>query len=300
MMIPDNVHLSDHALDACDSLEEVIIGSGVTLSNNLMDRCTNIKIVSIGIDIKFETEDHEITGTFEAYTFYDAEGTQLGEDVEKYEGRTFVMAANGFVELVFDNDDESNVMESDTDVIDISKEYLTYIKCKAESDPTITLDVTLKDRMNATFDNAAVKSLGDVAANLKMAIVPTSSLDDTVKNIVGDNPVFEITFGINTDFGDGKVTFTVPYTLPEGKDASYLKVYYIKDGAIAEKLDATYSNGTVTFITDHLSMYSIGYEVPPDDDGGFPVWAIVLIVVAVIAVAGGIGAYVFLQKKKVQ
>ena len=212
------------------------------------------------------------------------------------------MAANGFVELVFDNDDESNVMESDTDVIDISKEYLTYIKCKAESDPTITLDVTLKDRMNATFDNAAVKSLGDVAANLKMAIVPTSSLDDTVKNIVGDNPVFEITFGINTDFGDGKVTFTVPYTLPEGKDASYLKVYYIKDGAIAEKLDATYSNGTVTFITDHLSMYSIGYEVPPDDDddGGFPVWAIVLIVVTVIAVAGGIGAYVFLQKKKVQ
>ena len=102
---------------------------------------------------------------------------------------------------------------------------------------------------------------------------------------VSVNYVFEITFGTNTDFGDEKVSsHHLTFCL---KDSSYLRVYYIKDGVIAERLDATYSNGAVTFITDHLSMYSIGYEVSTDDDddGGFPVWAIVLIVVAVIAVS---------------
>lgn len=39
-----------------------------------------------------------------------------------------------------------------------------------------------------------------------------------------------------------------------------MKVYYIKDGIIAETLDCTYENGRVTFSTNHLSVYSIGYE----------------------------------------
>ena len=93
----------------------------------------------------------------------------------------------------------------------------------------------------------------------------------------------------------GGATFTVPYTLPEGKSAEDLKVYCIKDGAVSETISCTYSDGKVTFSTGHLSTDSVGFIDSSDNGNGseFPIW--IVSVIAVIAVAA-IGAVFFLER----
>ena len=115
-------------------------------------------------------------------------------------------------------------------------------------------------------------------------------LDEKTKDLVGDNPVFDISFGGNTDFGNGKATFTVPYALPEGKSAEDIKVYYIKDGAVAETINCTYADGKVTFSTSHLSTYSVGFMDSSENGGGaeFPIWIAAVIAVVAVAVIGAV------------
>ena len=101
-----------------------------------------------------------------------------------------------------------------------------------------------------------------------------------VRDIVKDNTLYSISFGSNTDFGNGTVTVTVPYEL-NGKDPSGLSVCYISEGKIAEKLDCTYDNGTVTFETKHFSLYAI---IPSEKENNSDVIYIVAALIALFAV----------------
>ena len=179
---------------------------------------------------------------------------------------TYVIADASYGESQPAPEKKENTISKETDQnnVDLTAEDIASYKEKAANDPSVTLSVSLGDGISVVFDNASLKALGDSAANLKVETVDTAKLDENVKKIAGDNPVFEIGFGDNTNFGTGKVSFTVPYTLPEGKDASQMKVYYLKDGAIAEKIDCTYENGKLTFATNHLSMYTVGFETPAE------------------------------------
>lgn len=185
-------------------------------------------------------------------------------------------------------------IESGTASAVISASYIEIVKQKAAADPSSTLSVDLSEG-TVTFDSKAIESLSQ-GSELKMESVDKGTLDDATKKIVGDNPVYEITFGANTNFGDGKATFTVPYTLPEGKSADKLKAFCIKDGAVVETIDCTYADGKATFGTNHLSMYSIGFEDSSDDGNKFPIWIVAVIAVVVVAAAGG--AFFLVKKKK--
>jgi hypothetical protein len=187
-------------------------------------------------------------------------------------------------------------IESGTASAVISASYIEIVKQKAAADPSSTLSVDLSEG-TVTFDSKAIESLSQ-GSELKMESVDKGTLDDATKKIVGDNPVYEITFGANTNFGDGKATFTVPYTLPEGKSADKLKAFCIKDGVVAETIDCKYADGKATFGTSHLSMYYLGFEDSADDGGkgGFPIWIVAVIAVVVIAAAAG--AFFVVKKKK--
>ena len=129
-----------------------------------------------------------------------------------------------------------------------------------------------------------------------MSQISKDSLDDATKELVGDNPVYDISFGSNTDFGDGKMTVTLPYVLPEGKSADDLRVFCVKDGKVSETIGCSYADGKVTFSTGHLSTYYIGFSSSgggSSDDGGFPIWAIAVII---IVAAVGVLAFLFFQK----
>ena len=300
--IPENVGLINYsAFQGCSALSEVYIGDGVkTIRGNAFWYC-NIEKIYIGAGLT--SLDDSSTGAFRDVTFYDTDGTTvLQRTPENLRGCLFVKENSKLTKVAVDIDTTGTTSTKvvDTDSASISQNDVEFLKNKVASNPDITLQVTLKDGTIASFDGKAIASLGNGASVLKVSSVDKSTLSDADKKVVGDNPVFEISFGENTNFGDGTATFTVPYALPDGKSASDLKVFCIKDGAVAETLSCTYADGKVTFGTNHLSMYSIGFEGSGDDsgsDGKFPVWIVIVIVVVAVAAIGG-GAFFFMKKKK--
>ena len=107
-------------------------------------------------------------------------------------------------------------------------------------------------------------------SDLTLTKLDKSQMVSEVREIVGDNVAFSITFGNNKSFGNGKVAVTVPYVLEFGKDPANLKIYYIPDGRVAEELSCTYENGKVMFTTNHLSAYAVMYA-EPESGSEFPI-----------------------------
>ncbi len=86
---------------------------------------------------------------------------------------------------------------------------------------------------------------------------------------VGNNPIYNFTINDGTDnisqFGENNfVTITLPYTLSEGEDVDSIAVWFINDDGELESIKATYSNGYVTFQTNHFSYYTVTRLTPAE------------------------------------
>ena len=187
------------------------------------------------------------------------------------------------------NGDGSQYFNADT---------LTEIVDAAAADSTVTMNVKIGD-ISASFDNAALRAISKTGASLSLEQASAESLSDAEKAVIGDRPAFRVDFGSNKDFAGGKVTYTLPYTLKDGEDPANLKILYISDGKVAETIPCTYADGKVTFTVGHMSLYSIGYEVPESGSGGggeFPIW--IVIVIVVVVAAAGVGVFFFVKNKK--
>ncbi|HZK43992.1 MAG TPA: S-layer homology domain-containing protein, partial [Syntrophomonadaceae bacterium] len=104
--------------------------------------------------------------------------------------------------------------------------------------------------------------------NLSAKIVDNNTLLAEAKEVVGNRPVFDFSItGTNgekvTNFGKGKVSIAIPYTLAADEKAENLTVYYIDDkGKIQEIPNSVYDakSKTLSFVTDHFSKFAIGYK----------------------------------------
>lgn len=146
--------------------------------------------------------------------------------------------------------------------------------------------------------DAAYCVAGVWKATLELYVLNPDDMTQTVRDVVGDNVAYSISFGPNKAFG-GIVTVTVPYVLAEGKDPDNLVVYYVAEDGTVEEIPCTYSEGYVTFSTDHFSVYAVMYDEPPSDGGSsdsMTVFTVIGIVIAVGAV--GMGAMMFVKKKR--
>lgn len=66
-----------------------------------------------------------------------------------------------------------------------------------------------------------------------------------------------------SNFGMGRITVTLPYALQPGDDINSIDIWYIDDeGQTRQVDDASYSNGYVTFTTDHFSYYTVTHLTP--------------------------------------
>ncbi|HHX62764.1 MAG TPA: S-layer homology domain-containing protein [Epulopiscium sp.] len=107
---------------------------------------------------------------------------------------------------------------------------------------------------------------GEVEISAKK--VDISTLSEEVKAIIGGRPVYD--FSITdasgtkvTEFGKGKVSITIPYTLDIKEKSENVVVYYIDDeGKLEEMLISAYDNktGMLSFVTDHFSKFAVGYK----------------------------------------
>ncbi len=96
-----------------------------------------------------------------------------------------------------------------------------------------------------------------------------NQLDDDKKAQLGNSEIYNFTMtGADnkaiTNF-NGMVTVTIPYTLENGEDAESISIWYLNgEGGITLIEDTTYSNGYVTFETDHFSYYTVTRLTPAE------------------------------------
>lgn len=104
--------------------------------------------------------------------------------------------------------------------------------------------------------------------NVSVKKVDNSTLSAQAKAVVGNRPVFDFAItGTNgtkvTNFEDGKITVSIPYTLDAREKAENVVAYYIdNEGKVQEMPNCVYDEKTKTlsFVTDHFSMYAVGYK----------------------------------------
>ncbi len=136
----------------------------------------------------------------------------------------------------------------------------------AISNATVTVELPVTVLQNVTKDsdgafNLNLGKLSDVSEIENSAIRDAVASSDTVISIdllVGDKAVHEL--------GD-KVTVALEYTVPEGKDEALMFVAYIDESGNLEKVKSEYSNGVLSFETDHFSYYAVMYGAYEAESG---------------------------------
>ena len=107
------------------------------------------------------------------------------------------------------------------------------------------------------LDDKAVEALEGEEFTLAVEEVPVKEVEGAIEG----ERVYSITMntmngGDVTQFG-GTITVRLPYTLQEGDDVGAIHIAYIDENGNAEAIRGTYSNGYVTFETDHFSYYTV-------------------------------------------
>ncbi len=130
-------------------------------------------------------------------------------------------------------------------------------------------ELQLEGGANITLGDAA-DEIGDKNVTISADTVDKDSLGLSTEQLaqVGDNKVYDFSIKEGetpiTSFGGKKITVTLPYTLEKGENVDSIAVWFIADDGTLTSIEATYSNGFVTFETDHFSYYTVTELTPAE------------------------------------
>ena len=279
----------------CNDLTTAIICDGVTtIGEEAFLGCIALRELCMSNGLMEVAPD-----AFTDVPVYDTDGiTLITVDTAHLRGAVFVdrgKAVKLDVDMVVDGAVISKA--SDSHSIPLSSDDILYAQERIKSNPGTSLHFLLKDGIKAEFDRDVIQSMNLVDSVVSVMPVDKSTLDETLRKLVGDYPAYDFTYSGNS-LGTGKATVVIPFTIPEGKTAEGLKAYCIKDNAVSVSVPCSFADGEASFDTDQLSMFYIGYDASEPDGGkgtdiGLIAGIIVVAVAAIVAVA-----YVFMHMKK--
>ena len=275
----------------CVGLKTVIIPDSVTsIDFEAFTHCPNIREMYVSNSLITLGEN-----AFNDVTLYDSDAsTELEKDVEHLRGAMFVDRSDSAVKLATDIIGNGSVCSkaSDTHSASLTLDDVTYVKNKADFDSDTVLQFLLKDGIRAVFDSKVINTLGEAAIELTVMPVDKSTLSEAVRELIGDNPAYSVSFGGYTDLGEGKATITVPY------DGTSAKASFLEGDTIKGTATCTCADGKATFDTSGLSMFFVGPDDPGSGGGSeFPVWIPIVVAFVVIAAIGG-AVFCFVKKGK--
>ncbi len=255
-----------------------------------------------------DTNGNEISPQYKGEAVYDSKITpdipsidgyvspieKITITVTKDPSKNVVIYVYTLMDIEISESDNIYIVKSGGITIKYSKDVLSDIISKAESEPKVKMTITLGNS-TITLDNESLKSLSALDVELMVKRMDNEGMSQSLKDIVKDNVVYDITFGDNTSFGNGNVSVSLRYDLMDGKDPKNLVIYHIVDGKVNEEISCSYVDGYVTFNTNHFSAFAIMYIEPDAEDSGSSMtYVIVGAIVAVIAIA----AIAFIIKKR--
>ncbi len=127
--------------------------------------------------------------------------------------------------------------------------------------------IITSDVAEVALDSTAIGAVAEQAgATAVLSVTPSKTLNAAQTEAADGAPVYDLTLTSNgeeiTEFDGGVLTITVPYALPEGNDASTVRVSYLDDEGDLTPCATVYdaAAGKVVFETTHLSKYVITSE----------------------------------------
>ncbi len=124
------------------------------------------------------------------------------------------------------------------------------------------------------LDDATINALeNDVKVDVSTVDPTLAGLTPEQQAQIGNSKVYNFNMTYASDDPEnadkvskfaGKITISLPYELEEGEDVDSINVWYIDDKGNLTAVEATYSNGFVTFTTDHFSYYTVTRLTPAE------------------------------------
>ena len=166
-----------------------------------------------------------------------------------------------FDKMIKMNKDGSSItlIDSDQSKMEFTSDRIEMIVTMANTDSELTMTVNLENCI-VHFDNAALRSLKIADAELSVSKLTYDDLTPAQRKVIGNHTAYDMRFGDNTDFKGGKVSFSVQYSIEEGKNVDDLYVGYVSDGKVTEEIECDYEDGRLSFSTGHLSIYTFLYK----------------------------------------
>ena len=183
-----------------------------------------------------------------------------------YTANMTLTTAGATFDAVFDkmikmNKDGSSItlIDSDQSKMEFTSDRIEMIVTMANTDSELTMTINLENCI-VHFDNAALRSLKIADAELSVSKLTYDDLTPAQRKVIGNHTAYDMSFGDNTDFKGGKVSFSVQYYIEEGKTVDDLYVGYVSDGKVTEEIECDYEDGRLSFSTGHLSIYTFLYK----------------------------------------
>ena len=121
------------------------------------------------------------------------------------------------------------------------------------------------------LDLATVKEINkQTKSDVKLSVTrrSNSTLSGEARNAIGSRPVFDFQLSYGggeqvRDFGKGRVTITIPYTLSVNEKAENICAVYVdENGKVHWLFDSIYDKKekVLRFTTSHFSTYGVGYK----------------------------------------
>lgn len=136
--------------------------------------------------------------------------------------------------------------------------------------------------ITVSFDGEALETISRAASGGSIAIaagvVDRGSLSEEARAKTKDRPVYDISVfnsGVRvSDFGGGRSTVTIPYTLLPEENPNCVVVYFLADDGTLETVRGRYNPAekAVVFQTTHFSSFVIGYHSADFHDVAADAW----------------------------
>ena len=277
----------------CVGLKTVIIPDSVTsIDFEAFSHCAFIREMYVSNSLA------SLDGTaFDDVILYDSDAsTVLENNVENLRGAMFLNKSDTAVKLATDIIGNGPVCSkaSDTHSASLTLDDVTYVKKKASFDSDTVLQFLLKDGIRAVFDSKVINTLGEAAIELTIAPLDRSTVSEAVRELIGDNPAYSVSFGGYDELGEGKATITVPYT----GSGDVVKASFVKGESVTSSATCTCADGKATFDTNDLSMFFLSSEQSSSGGSDSPVWVPVVIAVVILAAVGAASAFFFLKRER--
>lgn len=121
------------------------------------------------------------------------------------------------------------------------------------------------------MDLMTIKEINQQAkadVNITAKRIDNSKLSDEAKKTIGSRPLFDLKVNYGSDkelqnFGTGRVSISIPYTLALNENAENIKAVYVDENKKVQWIENSVYDSVkklLNFNTNHFSIYGIGYK----------------------------------------